>query len=289
MFLNERERILICFKIVHSGAQGNNADYGEDMMLCTNDDKTELMEFLLQNPTENCFFIGDIENYDLEAEFINVWKFQANNKISSVLLRYYKFYLIASGNDNDLNEISRIIEEDKNCITVSGTEKTIEKIARFLNFVKIKKTFLAELNQESFNEFPKRLVPQKATIDDIDDLFNFQKSIKEFSIDERTRDSFGKDITANTGKCYYIKEHNSIVSSATITAENSVNGMIIGVATAPQYRNKGYAQACVGELCMEMISSGKSVVLFYDNPGVGKLYKKIGFIDVGKWSVGTLR
>lgn len=258
-------------------------------MLCTNDDKKELLDFTHRKPTENCFFIGDIENFDLEDEFIDVWKFETDNQISSILLRYYKFYLISSENGNDLKEIVKIIESDKNCMTVSGLENTIDNIAQFLDFHNIKKTFLAELNNKSFNKIPSTLSPQKATINDINELFDFQKSIDEFSVDERNRDSFGKEITSNTGKIYYIKENDQIVSSATITAENSINGTIIGVATSPQFRNKGYAMACMIEICKEMIDNSKSVVLFYNNPNAGKLYKRIGFLDVGKWSMGTIR
>lgn len=258
-------------------------------MLCTNDNKNELLDFLLRKPTENCFFIGDIENFDLEDEFIDVWKFETNNQISSILLRYYKFYLISSENENDLKEIAKIIETDKECITVSGLENDIDNIAQFLDFIKIEKTFLAELNNKSFNKIPSKFSPQKATTNDINGLFDFQKGIDEFSLDERNRDSFGKEITSNTGKIYYIKENDQIVSSATITAENSINGTIIGVATDSKYRNKGYARACMIEICKEMIDNSKSVVLFYNNPNAGKLYKKIGFLDVGKWSMGTIR
>ncbi len=258
-------------------------------MLCTNKDKKELLDFLSKKETENTFFIGDIENLDLESDIIDVWKFKTDGEISSVLLRYYKFYLLSSENDNDLEKIAKIVCSDEECSMLSGIAETIDKMTEFVEFKKIKKTFLASVNKNTFKEIETRLNPIKAKAEDVDDLFEFQKSIEEFNISERSRDSFGKDVINGTGKMYYIIEDAKIVASATITAENSVNGMIIGVATDKKYRNKGYAMACVIKICKEMIESAKSVVLFYHNPNAGKLYKKVGFVDIGKWSMGTIR
>ncbi len=258
-------------------------------MLCTNKDKKDLLDFLYKKKTENTFFIGGIENLDLESDITDVWKFETEGKISSVLLRYYKFYLLSVENDNDLERIAEIVCSDEECRELSGLEETIDKITAFMEFKKIKKTFLASVNKNTFNEIETNLKPIKAVTEDIDYLFDFQKSIEEFNISEKNRDIFGKDIINGTGRMYFIKEDKKIVSSATVTAENSVNGMIIGVATDKKYRNKGYAMACVMKICKEMIESGKSVSLFYHNPNAGKLYKKLGFVDVGKWSIGTIR
>ena len=258
------------------------------MIKCNNDNKEELLAFLLKNPTENCFFIGDIENFDLDDNFIDVWKFEEKNQITSILLRYYKFYLVSAAIIGNLQEIVEIIGNDKECLSVSGLEETIDKLSDFLHMEKIKRTFLAELSGDTFKILPSDVFPLKATADDLDDLFEFMKSIEEFSVTEKNRDSFGKEIISDTGKIYYIRHEGKIVSSTTITAENSVNGTIIGVATDINYRNRGYAKACMIEICREMVAEGKTVVLFYNNSDAGKLYKSIGFDDVGKWAMGSL-
>lgn len=64
--------------------------------------------------------------------------------------------------------------------------------------------------------------------------------------------------------------------------------MIIGVATAPEFRRKGYAKACMNALCKELVNDGKTAVLFYHNKDAGKLYKTIGFKDISRWAIGFL-
>ncbi len=257
-------------------------------MLCTDKDKKELFEFLNKRQAENTFFIGDIENFSLEEDFMDVWKFETDGEISTVLLRYYKFYLLSAENDKYLKEVAEIVNLDKNAFMLSGLEGLIDKMADLVEFKEIRRSFLANLSGDTFNELETDLVPISATVDDREALFDFQKSIEEFTVSEKIRESFGKELSTGTGRMYFIKEDGKIVSSATITAENTVNGMIIGVATDKAYRQKGYAKACVSTICKSMVDNGKSVVLFYDNPSAGKLYKSLGFVDVERWSMGML-
>jgi uncharacterized protein len=257
------------------------------MIKCTNDDKLNLFDYLKERPAENCFFIGDVENFDLNEPFLELWR--PEKELNSLLMRYYKFFSISAIDDVHLEEMANIIKCHSDCILVNGLEYYIDKIQKFIEFKKVKVFFLADLRKETFRKINSTLSCQKAKIEDIDELFDFQKGIKEFELDEESRENFGKEIRTNTGKTYFIKEQGKIVSSATITAENSLNGMIIGVATAEEYRGRGYAQASVSRICEEMITENKRVVLFYNNPDAGKLYKKIGFVDVEKWAMGRLK
>jgi predicted GNAT family acetyltransferase len=59
--------------------------------------------------------------------------------------------------------------------------------------------------------------------------------------------------------------------------------MVVSVMTHPDYRRGGYATSCVSGLCEVLLSEGKSLCLFYDNPAAGNIYKKLGFEDIEKW------
>lgn len=256
------------------------------MIKCTNEDKELLLDILKKDASENCFFIGDIENFSLEEDFCSLWKSEDINE--TILLRYFNSFLVTRLEAKQIDDVVEIINENINTTHLSGLTSYIEQLLDLIPHKRHRKFFMAELTQESFNGKNSPYELQRAIVDDIDALFDFQLSIEEFSLTEARRKEFGQEIRTNTGRTYFLKENNSIISNATITAENSCNGMIIGVATSPNHRKKGYAEACVTRLCKEMTDEGKSVLLFYDNPDAGKLYKKIGFKDINHWSLVEL-
>ncbi len=252
------------------------------MIKYTNDKKTELLQFLMKKPSENCFIIGDLENFDLDVEFMDLWILENQEEITSILLRYYKNYIVYSENKDDIEKISLQIKKDENCLNVAGLEETIDQLSNFIQ-LKTRKMYLAEITEESIIEFDSSLLPVRAEKNDIDNLFEFQRSITEFNYTDEHKDSFGQEIVNGSGRIYYIKDGIKIVSSATLTAENSMNGTIIGVATDKEYRRKGYAKACVYKMCRELVDDKKRAILFYDNMNAGKLYKEIGFRDINRW------
>ena len=80
-----------------------------------------------------------------------------------------------------------------------------------------------------------------------------------------------------------VRSEGSIVANASTTAENSSSAMVMAVATHEAHKNKGYATACVHNLCQALLDEGKEPCLFYDNPKAGSIYKRIGFEDIGFW------
>lgn len=255
---------------------------------CNNSHKKELLDVIKDSAGENCFLYGDIENFSLDSDFMDVWRIKKGNKTTSILLRYYKYYVVYSVDKNDYSEMALIIKQNKDAMGISGLNNIVESFGKLITFKNIKKMFLAELNKKTYTGFTPIFTPQKALKEDIDDLFNFQSSIEEFSLTEASRESFGQEIINGSGRIYYVKQKQNIIATAALTAENSLNGMIIGVATHPSFRRKGYAKNCVASLCKEMVDENKSVLLFYNNPDAGKLYKELGFVDINKWSMGEM-
>lgn len=261
----------------------------EDLMeKCNNNHKQELLEALKSCASENCFLYGDIENFSMDSDFMDVWRIRKDNIITSILLRYYKYYVIYSVDSADHQEISDIINENKDAVGISGLEDVVKSFSKFIKFKEIKNMYLAEMNKKTYRGYKPTITPLKAIKEDIDDLFYFQSNIEEFNLTEASRESFGQEILNGTGRFYFVKKDKNIISTATLTAENSLNGMIIGVATDPGYRRLGYAKNCVASLCREMMDEDKSVLLFYDNPNAGVLYKELGFIDINRWAMGEI-
>ncbi len=258
------------------------------MEKCNNSHKQELLEVLNSSAAENCFLYGDIENFSLDSDFMDVWRIKKDDKTTSILLRYYKYYVIYSIDSADHQEMAEIINANRDVVGISGLEEVVDSFSKLIKFKEIKNMYLAEMNKKTYRGYKPTITPLKAVKEDIDALFQFQANIEEFNLTEASRESFGQEILNGTGRFYFVKEDNKIISTATLTAENSLNGMIIGVATDPTHRRKGYAKNCVALLCKEMVEEDKSVLLFYNNPDAGKLYKELGFVDINRWAMGEI-
>ena len=77
-----------------------------------------------------------------------------------------------------------------------------------------------------------------------------------------------------------------IVSVASNQRANSISTMVVGVATAEGSRGRGYASAAVYELCRRSFADGKRFIcLFYDNPDAGRIYRRLGFAELGEYAM----
>lgn len=91
---------------------------------------------------------------------------------------------------------------------------------------------------------------------------------------------------AKAGRGYHIiNDKDEIVCSGETTAENSHSAMIVAVCTNPLYRRHGFATAVLAKLCSCLLLEGKTLCLFYYNLEAGKIYKSLGFEDIGFWSL----
>ena len=135
-----------------------------------------------------------------------------------------------------------------------------------------------KLHGEKHPEVDQRLINKIGNLKKIVDLY---ERIDEF---ENTSLKCIKS-GLKTGRGYYIEVNKQAVAMAKNTAENKTHAIIVGVGTHPQFRNKGYATKCISKICRELLNENKTPCLFYDNEEAGKIYKKLGFIKIGNWSI----
>lgn len=93
----------------------------------------------------------------------------------------------------------------------------------------------------------------------------------------------------NWGKIYYVRGNGEIISCALTTTETEDAAMIGAVFTCPEFRNRGYARACLVELGRELLLQNKTPYLFYksDNVMLAKFYGALGFRKIGDWILAT--
>ncbi|MDZ7673441.1 MAG: GNAT family N-acetyltransferase [Halanaerobiales bacterium] len=254
----------------------------------TEQDKDKLMDYLTEEPALNLFMLGDIENYGFnKVDFQEMWgEFDEKEELNSVLLRYYDNNIVYAKGDYDAKGIAEIIKGN-NPKMITGKKACVEKIDPYIDISEKRDTYFAKLDKAKDlyeGELLEKI--EKTRLEDVKYIWELHENIEEFnSLDEVERKE--KKYKDNTGRGYHIFNENKdgVISCAETTAENSYSAMVVGVATDPEHRNKGLASAVMSKLCKEVLDEGKELCLFYDNPQAGKIYKRIGFKDIGIWSM----
>jgi len=251
-------------------------------------DRALVLDFLSEEPSINLFAIGDIEVFGFEEDFQDVWGQFKDTNLKGVLLRYNQNF-IPYWKKREFNpaEFIKIIEKSsiKNRM-ISGKKSILENFENIFDNYNKKETYFCELKKaENLIEDTSEI--KVAQVSDKFRIPKFTNTIEEFSDSpDVTPEQFEKKLKTNSGRAYYIENSKGdIISVAQTTAENSQSAMIVGVATKPGYRRKGLVSKCMSKLCKNYLKEGKTLCLFYDNPEAGKIYKKIGFKEIDKWTM----
>lgn len=252
-------------------------------------DNDNLMKLVMTEPEFNLYIIGDVENFGYNQNFLELFgEFDDKNILSAVLVRYFSIYMIYAKGEFDVDGFVNVIKNGDNFETLVGKTDIASKFEKtsleFNNSEFHHFAVLKEINP-SFKADNKSIV-KKASIEDIERIVYLKNSIKEFSKGSSNfKEILLNDLKAGTTHGYYIEVGNNIVSYAQTSAENSKAAMVVSVMTDEKYRKKGLASACIKELCNDLIKQQKTLCLFYKNPEAGAIYRRIGFNEIGLWSM----
>ncbi|MGG3999795.1 GNAT family N-acetyltransferase [Anoxybacillus kestanbolensis] len=245
-----------------------------------------VFSFLKYEPSLNLFIIGDIEAFGYEQEFQELWgDFDENGELRAVLLRFYDSYIPYAPGEFDIEGFAKIMRHAAQPVRLSGKTELVAKFEPLLSLGRKRVTYFCECNEITFPEAENRYEIKQATIDDVDRILELRNRIAEFSVPPSSRDMLVKSLETNTGRVYYIEEDGRMVSSVATTAENTLSAMVVGVCTDPNDRQKGYASEMMKRVIQDYIRAGKTLCLFYDNPSAGRIYKRLGFSDIGMWTM----
>ncbi|MFD1020623.1 GNAT family N-acetyltransferase [Thalassobacillus hwangdonensis] len=258
----------------------------------TQADHAACMDLVNQKPAENLFIIGDIEMYGYENDFQKLWgDFTEDGKLIAVLLKYKRNYIAYADTLSFNGEgFASIMEKDPDFKMLSGLEEIADQIIPHLSLKQKERRALYYAkctSEEKLDKTADLTHVLKAVPDDANALVNLTAAIPEFENAEMDADSKRENLESGFARSYYIKQDGKLVSAASTTAENSSSAMIVGVCTLEDYKKNGYATQCMTKLCAEVLAEGKVLCLFYDNPEAGKIYKRIGFEDIGMWMMNS--
>ncbi|MBT2681042.1 GNAT family N-acetyltransferase [Bacillus sp. ISL-35] len=245
------------------------------------------MKFLMEEAALNLFIIGDIEAFGYESDFQELWGFFDDDELSAVLLRFHNSFIPYTNNGRlPVKGFSEIIKNYSGKIFLSGKSELVEQFEGIpgIDLGKKQITYFAEcttdscLEETDFDIFT-------AGPEDVDRIIELRASIEEFFPNPNAREIFLQSLESGTGRTYYIEIDGKMAASASTAAENSRSAMIVGVCTHKEYRRKGLASAVMQKLFKDVMDEGKLLCLFYDNPEAGRIYKRLGFTDIGMWTM----
>ncbi|MGL4337585.1 MAG: GNAT family N-acetyltransferase [Turicibacter sp.] len=252
------------------------------------EDYQSVMTYLSEEAGLNLFLIGDIENYGFESPIQEVWgSFDETGYLNGVLLRYRENYIpYFKESQFDVSEFIEIIKSDPNIQMISGESKIVAAFTACFKAYEIREMYFCELT-DALDLVPATTQIEIAEIQDSQRIFDLLIQIEEFDTLNRSSVEHVKEKFYNhSGRIYYIEnEQGEVVCNVQTTAENSKSAMVVSVATHPDYRGRGYMSQALSKLCHDLLSEGKTLCLFYDNPKAGRVYHKLGFESIGKWSM----
>ncbi len=240
----------------------------------------QLINYLNQEENFNLIIGGDIRRYGYDNCFFNIWAdFDVVGDIKGVLIQYFDILTIYSHDNYDIVSFVNYINKLPYSV-INGKIDTLKYIEPYISYNKKRiANFCALKNLKFLNDYEIDSSVKKIRFGKINKILELYEHIDEFE------NPTIKSIKSNlkSGRGYYIEENKKVVSMAKSTSENSTHAMVVGVGTHPMYRNKGYATKCVIKLCNSLLNDKKIPCLFYDNEEAGKIYKKIGFKELGQW------
>jgi uncharacterized protein len=252
----------------------------------THIDDKQCQRLIQEQPAENLFIIGDIEAFGYEQDFQTIWgDFDENGNMRGILLKYRENFIPYSSGEFDAKGFADIINGCDDFKFLSGLKEITLKVEPFLThqYQSKRQLYYAKLdNTDSLSKEDLTHI-KKASLEDLPKLVELLNKISEFSGGNFTVENRRHGMEKGVSRSYFIEDDSVFVSSASTTAENTKSAMIVAVCTHPDHKKKGYATQCMTKLCRDVLNEGKELCLFYDNPEAGRIYKNIGFEDIGYW------
>lgn len=254
-------------------------------------DLSPLMTLLQKDPAINLYMIGDVENFGMEQPFMELWgeSDEPGGAVKAVMMRYYRSYVCYADGPFDVEGFAALLRTADHADMLSGSTDIVRQFSKVMSFSTEKHMYFAELksvNEQIHIAAAPREEIQKAAPQDVEEICTLTDQIAEFSgSSSDSRQTLRKTLESHTGRTYFMKIDGRVAVTASTTAENSMSAMIVAVATHPDYRGQGLATRVVARLCADVLAEGKSLCLFYNNPRAGIIYQKLGFSDIGTWSM----
>ncbi len=244
--------------------------------------------FLQREAVYNTFLISDIESHRYDKGYQQVYlSTDHRGACRGVYLRYFNNLILsgdATGEDADF--LISLIDPSVN--TIMGKASCVSPLEKQLSLphTYIQKELFALRDQSLL---VKDIPTCGAGLSDVDRIHAFLMSIPEFKQIYAVKDMIFNRIQNGEGIHLYLERGGEIIAHINSAAQTETTCMVGGLGVAPAYRGQGLGKGLVSALCREMLRQGRTPCLFNEAPPERSLFKQIGFNEIGKWGVVTLR
>ena len=257
-----------------------------------NQDLPRVYEYIKDEPEATLLIQGDLELYGLQSPSVSLYAI--DDPWDSILLKYYSDYILYSkGPTFNTKAVAALLARQGTIIAIKGKESLLLQMRSQYPKQKFTGTYLCRCDKASFKAKAETALPTlRLTGKDAPAVVALYQQIEEFSQPylEHTKEKLA-EIQNNLnqgGVALGIFEGKKLVSSVYTTATTTRGAMVVGVATLPEVRNRGYASTLVSQICSLCFEEGlEFLCLYFDNPQAGSIYKNLGFEVVDRW--GTMR
>ncbi|OHX32102.1 GNAT family N-acetyltransferase [Bacillus mycoides] len=251
-------------------------------------DHEQVFAYLKEEAALNLFIIGDLEAFGYETDFQELWGvFKENGTLKSILLRFHDAFIPYSKEEFVTTDYEALLSAYKP-LKLSGKSTIVERFETAPSIqlgAKNEMYFCECLDDNNLPNTPIHETIKVASLDDIERIMQLRSNISEFPTANESEKMLRQAIETTTGRTYYIEKDGAIIASASTSAENSLSAMVVGVCTHSNYRGNGYASLILQKMIQDFTKEGRTLCLFYNNPAAGRIYKRLGFKDIGMWTM----
>ena len=205
--------------------------------------------------------------YGLSYPFAVFYVQKVENKITALISKLDGDYTISATNEADEEELAQFL-------LVAGyssilCDSSLNLFAKYDEGIIMKsdKKMEFSLGDLTVDEFPKLM-----------DLYNFidynSQDFKAWYVDISHR------IRHGTAKAYTLCKDEMVISSGILSSICDNYSILSAVRTENEFRGMGYGSALVSYICSDV----KGTVYLMRDEGMNEeFYKRLGFVDIGKW------